>query len=531
MVRADAPQRGGSGLNGAERAIDTARRLGLRVCFANPGTTEIPFVRALDTVPGLRGVPCLHENVCTGAADGYGRLAGVPALALLHLGPGLANGLANLHNARRARSPVVVLVGDHASWHLSADAPLTMDIDSIARPVSAFVRHVASPATVASDMAAAVAAARSRRGAVATLIVPHDHQLAPSPAPDPAVLAELRPQGFPPVDPEAVASAAALLRQRRPACLFLGGAALFGDGLQAAGRVATAVGATLAGEVGFARLGTGRGLPPVARLPYFPDQAQAFLDRFAAVVLCGTRPPVSFFGYADQPSRYLSGRRDVASIAGPDDDAVAALHALADALDAPAEPVVPDPEPLPRAEGPLDVEKLGVTVARAVPEDGVVVLTAVSSAHPFSRVAPAAAPHTQIALTGGAIGEGPGLAIGAALARPGARILHLEADGSAAYLPQAFWTQAREGLPVTTVICANRAYRILQIELARAGLQQPTGQTRALTDLGAPAIDWVTVARGFGVPGRRVESAEELEQALGQGLASDGPFVIEAVLP
>lgn len=518
-------------MNGAERAIDTARRLGLRICFANPGTTEIPFVRALDTVPGLRGVPCLHENVCTGAADGYGRLAGVPALALLHLGPGLANGLANLHNARRARSPVVVLVGDHASWHLSADAPLTMDIDSIARPVSAFVRHVASPTTVASDMAAAVAAARSRRGAVATLIVPHDHQLAPAPEPDPAVLAEIRPQGFPPVDPEAVASAAALLRARRPACLFLGGTALFGDGLQAAGRVAAAVDATLAGEVGFARLDTGRSLPPVSRLPYFPDQAQAFLDRFAAVVLCGTRPPVSFFGYADQPSRYLSGRRDVVSIAGPDEDAVAALHALADALDSPAQPVVPDPEPLPRPEGPLDVDRLGLAVARAVPEGGVVVLTAVSSAHAFSRVAPAAAPHTQIALTGGAIGEGPGLAIGAALAQPGVRILHLEADGSAAYLPQAFWTQAREGLPVTTVICANRAYRILQIELARAGLQRPTGQTRALTDLGSPPIDWVTVARGFGVPGRRVATAEELEQALGQALASDGPFVIEAVLP
>jgi acetolactate synthase-1/2/3 large subunit len=393
------------------------------------------------------------------------------------------------------------------------------------------VRRVAAPTTIALDMAAAVAAACSRRGAVANLIVPHDHQLAPATEPDPALFAQIRKESLPAVDAEAVARAAALLRKRQRACLFLGGTALFGAGLLAAGRVAAAVGATLAGEVSFARLETGRGLPPVIRLPYFPDQAQAFLDRFQAVVLCGTRAPVSFFGYADQPSRYLSGRRDVVSIAGPDEDAACALTALADALDAPKAPRMSDREPLPRAEGALDVDKLGLTVARAVPEGGVVVLTAVSSAHPFSRFAPNAAPHTQIALTGGAIGEGPGLAIGAAFARPGVRVLHLEADGSAAYLPQAFWTQAREGLPVITVVCANRAYRILQIELARAGLQQPTGQTRALTDLSAPAIDWISVARGFGVPGRRVATAEELADALAEGLASDGPFVIEALLP
>lgn len=515
-------------MNGAERALDVARRAGIRICFANPGTTELPLVRALDTVGGIRAVPCLHENVATGAADGWGRLADMPALALLHLGPGLANGLANLHNARRARSPVVVLVGDHASWHLSADAPLTMDIDSTARPVSAWIRHVCSSADVARDMAEAIGAARSRHGAVATLVFPHDHQLASAPVAEPPAI---RPAPLPPVDADAVERAARLLRLRRPGCLFLGGPALWGRGLAVAGRIASATGAVLAGQVGFARMEIGRGLPPVLRLPYFPEQAQAFLDRFRAVVLCGAPAPVSFFGYADRPSRYLSGRRDVVALAGPDEDAVGALEALAAALDAPASATVPDAEPVAPPAGPLDPERLGAVVVRNLPAGAVLVSTAVSSAHPFGRLAPAAAPHTEIALTGGAIGEGPGLAIGAALARPGSRIVHLEADGSAAYLPQAFWTQAREGLPVTTVICANRAYRILQLELARAGFQRPAGQTAALTDLGSPVIDWVRVARGFGAEGCRVETAEELETALTAGLSCEGPFVIEAVLP
>lgn len=518
-------------MNGAERLVETAVRSGVRLCFANPGTTELPLVRALDTVPGIRAVPCLHENVCTSAADGYGRLADGPALALLHLGPGLANGLANLHNARRARSPVVAVVGDHASWHLSADAPLTMDIDSVARPVSALVRHVGSPAAIARDTAEAIAVARSRRGAVATLVVPHDHQLAPAPEPDRAALDRIRPQPFAPVDAAAIEAAARLLTERRPACLFLGGQGLFGRGLHAAGRIAAVTGAVLAGEVGFARLMIGRGLPAVTRLPYFPEQAQAFLDRFAVVILCGAPAPVSFFGYADKPSRYLSGRRNLVTLAGAEDDAASALEALADALDAPSALAVHEPAPLPAVSGALDVEKMGIAVARALPEDCVLVLTAVSSAHPFNRFAPAAAPHTELALTGGAIGAGPGLAIGAACARPGTRIIHVEADGSAAYLPQAFWTQAREGLPVTTVICANRAYRILQLELARAGLQQPTGQTAALTSLDTPVIDWLAVARGFGVEGVRVDTAEGLAEALSQGLAIDGPFVIEAVLP
>ncbi|HFD17173.1 MAG TPA: acetolactate synthase large subunit [Rhodospirillales bacterium] len=514
-------------MNGAERLIATAVEEGVDICFANPGTTEMPLVLALDSVGGMRGVLCLHENVCTGAADGYARLAGRPALALLHLGPGLANGLANLHNARRARSPVVAVVGDHASWHLSADPPLAMDIEGAARPVSDWYREVASPDTLAADTRAALAAARSRRGGVATLVVPHDHQQAREVGPAPAVA----PDPFPPLDPARIERTAARLREADSACLFLGGRALWGAGLAAAGRIAARLGAELLCETGFARLETGRDRPRVNRLPYFPEQAQEVFDRFDTVVLCGARPPVSFFGYGHLPSRYLSGHPGAVTLAGPEEDAVAALEGLAEALDAPpaaaAEGAAPPPEP----RGSLDTERLAAAVVRHLPEGGVVVLTAVSSAAPFSRLAHTARPHTQIALTGGAIGEGMALAIGAACARPGVRILHLEADGSAAYLPQALWTQAREGLPVTTVVCANRAYRILRIELDRAGIERPGEQTGRLTDLRRPAIDWPEVARGFGVPGEAVDTAEELAAALERAAASDGPYLIEARLP
>ncbi len=514
-------------MNGAERAIAIVAESGVEICFANPGTTEMPLVLALDGVDGLRGVLCLHENVCTGAADGYARLARRPAVALLHLGPGLANGLANLHNARRARSPVLALVGDHASWHLSADPPLAMDIESAARPVSDWYRRTASPADIAGDVRAALAAATGRHGGVATPVLPHDHQQA-SAVPDAAPVA---PEPLPAPDAGAIAEAAARLRRGGSACLFLGGLALWGEGLRAAGRIAAATGAALVGEVGFARLETGGGLPPVARLPYFPEQAQELLDRFETVVVCGARPPVSFFGYGHLPSRYLSGHPGALTVAGPEEDAVAALVMLAEALEARASwSGTPSPAPgVPR--GALDLDRLAAAVVRHIPEDGVVVLTAVSSAAPFSRLAAAARPHTQLALTGGAIGEGTALALGAALARPGVRVLHLEADGSAAYLPQALWSQAREGMPVTTVVCANRAYRILRIELARAGIAQPRGQTARLTDLREPPIDWVVVARGFGVPATAVETAEELTAALDRAAASEGPFLIEARLP
>jgi acetolactate synthase I/II/III large subunit len=514
-------------MNGAEALLRTAQAAGLDVCFANPGTTEMPLVAALDAVPGIRAVLGLFEGVCTGAADGYGRLAGRPALTLLHLGPGLANGLANLHNARRARTPLVNLVGDHATWHLAADAPLTSDIVSLARPVSGYVGSAKSAEVLAEEGAAAIGAALEPPGQVATLIVPADCQWGEAPGP-----ARPRPVPRPaPVRAEAVDVAREALASGRPVLLLLGGAALSQAGLRSAAAIAAASGAHLAEETFFARLERGAGLPAPERLPYFPEQAAAYLGGFAHLVRVGAASPVSFFGYPGQPSRLVPEGCTDHELARPGEDVVGALEALAEAIGAArVEALVPArPAPAP-ASGPLHAASLGQTLAALQPEGAIVVDESATSGLPYTLAAPAAPPHTVLALTGGAIGQGLPCAVGAALAAPGRRVIALQADGSGLYTLQALWTLAREQLDVTVVICANRAYRILRLELARAGVAEPGPKALGLTDLGRPDLDWTALARGFGVPARAVRTAEELAEALRSAFAEPGPSLVECLL-
>ncbi len=506
-------------------ALEAAAAAGVEICFANPGTTELPLVLALDRLAAIRPVPCLHENVATGAADGWGRLAGRPALALLHTGPGLTNGMANLHNARKGHSPLVALVGDHASWHRPADPPLAMALEAAARTTSDAVLTIRRPEDAPFWMAESIALARGGGGRVVTLVFPHDHQLATIAG----TVTVREPDPPAPVAEKVIREAAvALARARRP-CLLLDGPALFGEGLRLAGRVAAATGAVLAAPTGFARLETGRGLPPLVRIPYDPERAQALFDGFDLVLLAGAREPVAFFGWPDRPSRFLQSHPGRRVLARPGEAVVAALAALAERLDAPPTPSFDVAEPPPAPTGALDPRTLAAACVDAIAPESVVVLTAVSSSWPFSELARTAAPHTQLALTGGAIGAGSALAIGAALARPGCRVLHLEADGSLAYLPAALWTQAREGLAITTVVCANRRYRILERELERSR-HRPGPASRQLLTLTDPAIDWVAVARGFGMPGERVATAEELGAALARAAACEGPYLVEAVL-
>jgi len=512
-------------MNGAESLVATARAAGIELCFANPGTTEMPLVTALDAVGGLRSVLGLFEGVCTGAADGYARMAGSPALVLLHLGPGLANGLANLHNAKRARSPVVVVVGDHASWHLAADAPLASDVAAVAAPFSRWVRRARSSRELAGDFGAALAAALGPPGGVSTLVAPADAQWEPADGPArPARPAPERGIG------DRVEATAQRLRAARAPALFLGGDALAGAGLRAAARVAAATGAALCCETFPARLERGRGLPRVARLPYFPEQAVESLAAFDTLVLAGAPEPVAFFGYPDGPSR-LAGPASLAPLAGPEHDAAGALAALADALGAPVAPPVADaaPTPAPRA-GALDPASLGAVLAALQPEGAIVVDESISSGLGHFAAAEAAPPHTYLALTGGAIGQGLPCAVGAALACPGRRVIALQADGSALYTLQSLWTLAREGLDALVVLLANRRYRILQVELARAKVAEPGPAARALTSLAPPEIDWVGLARALGVPAARATTVEELDAALRAALAEPGPRLVEAVL-
>ncbi|HEY5657222.1 MAG TPA: acetolactate synthase large subunit [Myxococcota bacterium] len=514
-------------MNGAESLMRTAAAAGVEVCFANPGTTELPLVSALDAVPGLRGVLGLFEGVCTGAADGYARMAGKPALTLLHLGPGFANGIANLHNARRASSPVLNLIGEHATWHAPADAPLAADIESLARPVSVWVRRAASAAGLAGDFAEGIRAALTPPGGVASLIAPADCQWEEGGVPA-TVSAAPPPRA---VGDAAIVAAAAALRGEGRAALLLGGSGLGVAGQRAAARVASASGCHMLHHTFVARVERGAGLPRVERLPYFPEQAIEVLKPFQRIVLAGAREPVSFFGYPGLPSRLAPETAEITELAAADADVVGALEALAERLGAPRDVPYPASEPRPqRPGGALTPETLGQAVVAAQPEGAIVMDESATAGLAYLALAPSAPPHTLLGLTGGAIGQGLPCAVGAAIACPDRRVIALQGDGGGMYTLQALWTAAREGLDVVAVICANRAYRILQVELARAGVEQPGPQAARLTQLSQPELDWVALARGMGVPGTRADTADAFAEALERALREPGPALIEALL-
>jgi len=508
--------------------LQTAVSAGVEICFANPGTTEMAWVSALDQVSGLRPVLCLFEGVCTGAADGYGRMKESPALTLLHLGPGFANGIANLHNARRARTPVVNLIGDHARRHHDADAPLASDIESLAKPVSAWLRSTRTPEAASADLGEAITEAGGCPGQVSSLIVPADIAETSAKAPPPTLPPRRKPRTVPAATIEAVARQ--LHQVGEPITILLGGNALSRAGLEAADRVAHQTGARLVTETFPARWERGTSLPAAERLPYLPEQATDFLGQTSCLWLAGARSPVAFFAYPGIPS-VIAPDIPRGLLAEPEEDAAQALVDLAEALDAhtrrPTSPGIAAPS---LGSGGLDPLQVGTILAHRLPESAIVVDEAATSGLPFSLAGAGAAEHTVLSLTGGAIGQGPPCATGAALACPDRIVIDFQADGSAMYTFQALWTQAREGLRVITLLCANRAYRILQVELARAGVAEPGPHARALTSLESPTIDWVQLAQSLGVPGERASTSETFDAALRRALATEGPAFIEVVL-
>ncbi|MEV0738220.1 acetolactate synthase large subunit [Streptomyces sp. NPDC050549] len=519
--------KGGITVNGAHAVARTLLNCGVEVCFANPGTSELHFVAALDDEPALRAVPCLFEGVATGAADGYGRMTGRPAATLLHLGPGLGNGLANLHNARRAATPVVNLVGDHATFHKKYDAPLESDVDALARTVSGWVRRCADPTTVGGDVAEAVAAAMGAPGQVATVLLPADvswsdgAQLA-------APVTPLPPAAVP---ERTVAGVAAVLRTGEPAALLLGGAATCEPALGAAGRIAAATGARLLCETFPARLERGAGLPAVERLGYLAEGAMAQLDGVRHLVLVGARAPVSFFAHPGLPGVLTPDDCQVHTLATTADDIPAALGDLADTVAAHTPAVLrtavrPDPP-----TGALTAETAATAVGALLPEAAIVVDEANTSGLWLPGATAGAPRHDWLTLTGGAIGQGLPLAAGAAIARPDRPVLCLEADGSAMYTLSALWTHAREGLDITTVIFANGAYAILDMESQRLGARADGPAHRDLLDLTRPGLDFVALARGMGVPASRATTAEEFTDRLREAFAEPGPHLVEAVVP
>ena len=515
-------------MNGAQALIASLTGAGVDVCFMNPGTSEMHFVAALDSVPQMRGVLALFEGVATGAADGYARIAGRPAAVLLHLGPGLANGLANLHNARRAGSPVLTIVGAHATGHVRYDAPLQSDIEALARTVSGWVHTSGTTRDLAQDAMRALAAAR--RGQIATLILPADVSWS-----DGGTLAVARPadrsehRSSTIVDDSQIGSVARLLSSQ--ALLFLGGSALSERGLRAASRISAATGARLLAETFPARMERGAGLPAVDRLAYLAEQAEAQLAGVGHLILAGARSPVSFFAYPGQASDLVPAGCSVTVLADRDQDAEAALEQLADLVAAGTQPVLAAPAVRPAEPGPLTAINLANTIAASLPEGAIISDEANTSGFALPAALTGAARHSLLTLTGGSIGQGLPAATGAAVAAPDRPVLCLEADGSALYTIQALWTQAREQLNVTTVLINNAAYAILRMELARTAAGQAGERAARMLDLSGPTPDFTAISLGFGVPAVRVTTAEDLDRELRRSYAEPGPHLIEAIVP
>jgi acetolactate synthase-1/2/3 large subunit len=512
-------------VNGAQALIRTLAGSGVEVCFANPGTSEMHFVASLDAVPELHAVLCLFEGVATGAADGYGRMTGRPAATLLHLGPGLANGLANLHNARRARTPLLNVVGDHALSHKRFDAPLESDIDALARSVSGWVRRSARSADVAPDAAEGVAAALGPPGGVATLILPADVSWSDGAEPAPPVPA--RP---PSVVPGPVIEDAARATRTGACVILLGGAALRRPGLEAASRIAAASGARLLCETFPARLERGAGLPGLERLAYLAELAQSQLAGTTQLILAGARAPVSFFAYPGLPSSLVPDACQVHTLAAPGEDVCGALADLA-VRSAPGARPPPPPAGRPALPGgELTAEKAAAVIGALLPDGAIVSDEANTSGLWLPAATAGAPPHDWLTLTGGAIGQGLPVATGAAVACPDRSVLALDSDGSAMYTISALWTHAREQLDVTTVIFSNRRYAILDLELQRVGAAAGGAAARSLFDLSRPDLDFAALARGMGVPAARAADAGEFADELRRALAEPGPHLIEALV-
>jgi acetolactate synthase I/II/III large subunit len=514
-------------LTGADALVRTLADCGVTHCFANPGTSEMHLVQALDRESRIRSVLCLFEGVATGAADGFARIAGVPAMTLLHLGPGYGNGLANIHNARRAYAPMLNVIGDHATHHRALDAPLTSDIASIVAANSRWT-GVAERAPAAGDMAAlAYAQSMGPPGAPVSLILPADTAWTEGGL----VASPPHPAGAALIEAERVEACADAIRIAARPVILAGGEALWRpEGLDAMARL-KAAGVRMMIDTFPARQARGAGRFAPDRMQYFAEAAMADLEGTDLMVLAGTGTPCAFFAYPGKPSVLVPEGADVLAFTERSEDTVEALAALADALDAPQTPIlVPTPQQGELPTGPLTPFTCAQSLARHMPDEAIISDDAVTAGLPHYLATMNAARHDWLFLTGGAIGQGLPLAVGTACAAPDRKTIALTGDGAGMYTVQALWTMAREKLPVVTVVFANRSYRILNIEMARTGAGNPGPAARSMLSLDGPALDWVKLAEGQGVHAVRAQTAEAFDAALASALAMDVPVLIEAVL-
>jgi acetolactate synthase-1/2/3 large subunit len=515
-------------MNGAESLVRTLVAGGVNVCFTNPGTSEMHFVAALDRVEGMRCVLGLFEGVVSGAADGYYRMADKPAATLLHLGPGLANAAANLHNAKKANSGIVNIVGEHATYHIRYDTPLTADIEGIARPFSHWVKTSPTARTVSKDGAEAIRVANTAPGRIATLALPAD--TAWTEADGIANVEPAAPRAK--VSPDAVKAAAKALTSGRQGMLMMGGVALRHRALELAGKIAAKTGCRVQAAGATARLQRGAGRVQILRVPFVVEQAQQVLNGVQEMVLVGARPPAAFFAYPGKPSILTPEGCNVTPLAGIEDDCEAALEALAaevGALSVAAVGVAQPGRPE-KPSGKFTLDGLGKALGYTMPEGAIVVDESVTTGRGFFPFSAGAPPHDWLNNMGGSIGFGAPVAVGAAVACPDRKVIAMIGDGSAMYTIQALWTMARENLDILVMIFANRSYQILYSQLADVGAPNPGPRAIDMLTLDRPTLDFVHLAKGMGVEAAKVHDLDGLVKQLQWGMQHKGPYLVEVVM-
>ncbi|PPR16119.1 MAG: putative acetolactate synthase large subunit IlvX [Alphaproteobacteria bacterium MarineAlpha9_Bin3] len=516
-------------INGAESLVRTLVHNKVDVCFSNPGTSEMHFVAALDKVPGIRCVLGLFEGVLTGAADGYYRMTGRPASTLLHLGPGLANALASVHNAKKAHSGMVNIIGQHTLQHLELESPLTSDIEAIAKPVSHWVKTSKKSEDLSKDGAEAIEQAKKAPGQISSLILPADTawgkggEIVQTKNLDTKIK----------VSQETIKNTAEFLSNGKYSTLLLGGGALTEKASLLAGKIASKTGCGIITEAANARLSRGAGRLNMLRIPGagVVDRALAMLEKAGQLVLVGSKPPVAFFGYPDKPSLLYKEGTPIMSLADVNHDIYSALVDLATELDAlnQSPKFLAKPKKLEIPSGNITKEKLALAIGNKLPEDAIVVDESVTTGRDFFPYTAGAPPHDWINNRGGAIGYGMPVSIGAAVACPDRKVILLEGDGSGMYTVQSLWTMARENLDITVLIFANRTYEILKGELINVGVQNPGPRAVDMLTLDRPNIDWINISKGMGVEAVRVSDCSKLLDALKIGIKKNGPFLIEII--
>lgn len=514
-------------MNGAQSLIGTLVRSDVNVCFTNPGTSEMHFVAALDHVPQMRAVLVLFEGVATGAADGYARMLDKPAANLLHLGPGLANGLANLHNAKKARSPVVNIIGDHATYHQRFETPLTSDVQAFATPVSHWVKSSPNGSAVGHDAAEAVRVANSSGGQIASLLLPADASWGS--ADGYGVYRTPITSALPPK--EAIDSAATLLGNGKKTVMLLSSKAMRAEGSKVACCIAEKTGCGVYAETFNARLEGGAGRFKIARLPYFPEQVAEVLEGTEQIIIVGAQTPVSFFAYPEIPNYLVPEGCSVDVLSTPIEDSVAALHALAEAVNtsnyADGERKLSRPD---LHTGNSSALAVWAALAHYMPDEAIIVDEAATSGLGSETYLDQAPPHDYLQLTGGSIGMGLPLSLGASIACPDRKVICAHGDGGAMYTVQALWTQAREQCDVVNIIFNNQKYMILQLEIMRVGVENVGPKALDMFDLARPSIDWVRLAESMGVHAMKAVTAEEINQAVSHCMRNKGPHLIEVMI-